>query len=170
MKPNLSTSAPPPSTPVSTTTTSLSPVSTNNYSNPPHKTLYNPRERVLTPVGDRSLTVQSAAAECDINNILAQYRRTGIVTHVTQARASYEDLPDAVDYQQSMNVLMEAQSAFSGLPAKVRDHYGNDPLRLLQALQDPSQHEQLREFGILRALPAAASVVVAPAATPPAAS
>lgn len=130
---------------------------------PPLRTLYFNRERVLTPVGDRSLTVQSAAAECDINNILSQYRRTGIVTHVTQARPSYEDLPDAMDYQQSMNTLMEAQSAFAGLPAKVRDHYGNDPLRLLQALSDPNQADQLREFGILRPARPNDQVVVAPA-------
>lgn len=157
---------PPNTSPVSTTQPNLSPVSTNNYYNPPIKTLYIPHERVTTPVGDRSLTIQSAAAECDINNILSQYRRTGIVTHVTQARPSYEDLPDAIDYQASMNTLMEAQSAFAGLPAKVRDHYGNDPLRLLQALADPREHSQLREFGILRSVSPNETVVVAPASDP----
>lgn len=110
------------------------------------------------------MTIQSAKAECDINNILSQYRRTGIVTHVTTARPSYEDLPDPMDYQQSMNLLLDAQAAFAGLPSKVRDHFGNDPIRLLAAIQDPAQADQLREFGILAPLPPAP----APAPTPPA--
>lgn len=141
---------------------------TNTQTTNPIQSLYHPHPRVLTPVGERSMTIQSAAAECDINNILSQYRRTGIVNHVTQARASYEDLPDAVDYQASMHLLMDAQAAFAGLPAKVRDHYANDPLRLLQAIQDPQQLDQLRDFGILRKPAPNDQVIVAPAATPPA--
>lgn len=115
-------------------------------------TLYHPHSRVLAPIGENSMAIQSAKAECDIKNILSKYRRTGILTHVTNARPTYEDLPSDVDYQASMNLLIDAQSAFAGLPARVRDFYGNDPLRLLQALQDPNQADQLREFGILRQL------------------
>lgn len=88
--------------------------------------------------------------ECDIHNILRQYQKTGIITHVQSARPTYEDLPDNADYQQAMNTLLVAQEAFDGLPAAVRDRYGNDPARLLEALGDPDQKEYLREVGILR--------------------
>lgn len=119
-------------------------------------TLYHPHERVVAVTGDHSMSIQSAKAECDINNILSQYRRTGIVTHVSANRPTYSDLPSGLDYQQAMNTLIEAQGAFAGLPAKVRDHFANDPARLLVALADPEQADKLREFGILNPLPSAA--------------
>lgn len=101
--------------------------------------------------GDELVTKQSMKAECDIHNILRQYQKTGIITHVQNARPTYGDLPDDLDYQRSMNTIMQADEAFAALPATVRDHYGNDPGRLLEALQDPSQADYLREVGILRA-------------------
>lgn len=121
---------------------------------PNQHTLYVPHKRVVADVGGATRTIQSAKAECDINNILSQYRRTGIITHVAANRPTYSDLPSDLDYQQAMNTLIVAQGAFAGLPAKVRDHFNNDPARLLVALSDPEQADKLREFGILNPLPA----------------
>lgn len=118
-------------------------------------TLYYPHQRVVAEIGETTRTIQSAKAECDINNILSQYRRTGIITHVSNNRPTYGDLPSDLDYQQAMNTLLEAQGAFAGLPSKVRDYFANDPARLLVALADPEQADKLREFGILNPLPPA---------------
>lgn len=157
----------PESTPIVTPTPTTQPIPMNQ----PNRSFFHPHSRVHPPSGGPMMTVQSAKAECDINNILSQYRRTGILTHVTASRPTYEDLPSDLDYQASMNMLLEAQAAFQGLPAKVRDHFGNDPTRLLIALRDPDQADKLREFGILKPPPnPAASVVVTPtpASDPPA--
>lgn len=126
------------------------------------------RQRVALDCGDQLITKQSHKAECDITNILKQYQRTGIITHVQNARPTYQDLPSNVDYQAAMNLLIEADAAFLALPAKVRDHFNNDPAAFLAAFSDPKQEGQLREFGLLRPLPAAAAV--AGAGAPPAAS
>lgn len=116
----------------------------------PNRSMYIPHKRITFSSGSQLVTKQSMKGECDIHNILRQYQKTGIITHVQNARPTYEDLPDNLDYQQALNTLNVAQEAFDGLPSAVRDRYGNDPSRLLAAINDPDQKDYLREVGILR--------------------
>lgn len=111
---------------------------------------YRPHNRVLTDVGTRSRTKQSHKDECDIHNILRQFQRTGIINHVQSQRPTYLDLPTDMDFQQSMNTILQAQEAFANLPSQVRDYYANDPERFLAALGNEAEHQRLREFGVLR--------------------
>lgn len=100
--------------------------------------------------GDQLITKQEHKDECDINRILKQYQRTGIITHVQKARADYTDLPDSVDFQESLNTIMVAEQAFNDLPATVRAHFVNEPSRFLAAFNDPAQYDYLRSVGLLR--------------------
>lgn len=108
--------------------------------------------RVSLDCGDKLVTKQSHKDECDIHNILRQYSRTGIIAHVSKGMGEYIDLPDNIDYQQSINTLMEGQAAFAALPATVRDHFKNDPALFLGAFNDPAQAEYLRSVGLLQPL------------------
>lgn len=108
------------------------------------------RRRVGYDCGNIMMTKQSHKEECDINRILKQFKRTGIITHVQNARPQYTDLPDDIDFQNAMNTIIIAQETFENLPSKVRDHYQNDPQRFLAAFQDEKQHAQLEDFGLLR--------------------
>lgn len=112
-----------------------------------------PRQAHDIDCGTEMITKQSMAAECDINNILKQYSRTGIIEHINEQNQQWLDLPSSMDYQQSLNTLIEADNAFASLPAMVRDHFHNNPNELLMALSDPAQADKLREFGILKPLP-----------------
>jgi phage internal scaffolding protein len=116
-------------------------------------TFYRPHNRVTTPVGEHSMTEQIHKNSCDINQILKQYQLTGIINHIQKQNPQYLDLPSTSDYQQSMNLILQSQEAFASLPSVVRDHFANDPRRLLAALTDPAQAEKLREWGILKPLP-----------------
>lgn len=109
---------------------------------------FRPHPRVTAPHSDDLVTKQQFKAECDINTILKQYSKTGILNHVNNATPSYQDLPDDIDYQRSMNVLIQADEAFLSLPAVVRSRYGNDPQTFLAALSDPAQKEYLTEVGV----------------------
>lgn len=109
------------------------------------------RIRVTAPHDDTMVTKQSHKAECDIINILKQYQRTGVITHVQAARPTYMDLPDNYDFQDALHTIQRGTEAFEALPAKVREHFDNDPEKFLTALYDSQQHDKLREFGILRA-------------------
>lgn len=122
-------------------------------------TFYRPqRRRIQKDCGKELMTKQSHKAECDIHNILRQFQRTGIITHVQTARPTYEDLPSDVDFQQALNIMREAQDAFAGLPSAVRSYFDNDPERFLAAFHDPRQEQKLRDFGLLNAKPPEAAV------------
>lgn len=110
---------------------------------------FRPHETRPALHSDELVTKQSHKDECDIHNILKQYKQTGIITHVQQARPSYTDLPDDIDYQTSLNTILAAEEAFAALPSSVRDHFQNDPGRFLAAFSDEKQSDKLREFGLI---------------------
>jgi len=118
-----------------------------------------------------SMTKQSFVQECDINNILKQFSATGMLSHVRQGAAAgrYEDLPDQIDFQDSMNTIRSAEAAFATLPSKVRREFGDEPSNLLAALGDPAQRDRLTELGILSAPPPATAPTPSPEQAPKAA-
>lgn len=136
---------------------------------PKPNSFYVPHDRVITPVGEHSMTEQSHKDACDINNIVRQYQMTGIIEHIQKQTPIYTDLPDTIDFQSSMNLVLEAEQAFATLPSKVRDHYANDPARFLAALGDPKEADRLREWGVLKPLPSSTPLHSASRAEQPAA-
>lgn len=90
-------------------------------------------------VKEPSMTKQAHKDECDINRIVKAFSVNGVFDHINEfaQRGQYVDLPDQLDYQQSLNMVMEADKAFSSLPAAVRERFGNDPAMFLAAMQDP---------------------------------
>lgn len=107
-----------------------------------------------------SRTKQSFLAECDINNIIRQYSQTGVITHIS-AKASqgvYADLPDTIDFQESMNTVVKAQEAFASLPAAVRARFANEPSLFLEFMADPANLEEARKLGLLKAAQATGGV------------
>jgi phage internal scaffolding protein len=111
---------------------------------------YRKHNRVTLDCGTEQITKQSHKAECDIHNILKQYQRTGIITHVQNARPTYTDLPSDMDYQNALNTMIAAEAAFNDLPARVRAKWDNDPAAFLAAFSDPQQEATLREYGLLK--------------------
>lgn len=114
------------------------------------RSFFVPHARVRTEVGTVSMTKQSCKDECDINKILKQYQRTGIISHINNSKSQYLDLPSDVDYQFSMNTLIQAQDAFASLPSVVRDYFSNDPEKFLSAFGDPKMRNRLQEWGLLK--------------------
>lgn len=112
-----------------------------------------PRRRVPTYCSGELVTKQSHKAECDINNILSQFKQTGIITHISNQPPVYADLPDSLDYQQSMNTIISADDAFARLPSVVRRYFNNSPEELLLALSDPAMRPKLIELGVLEPKP-----------------
>lgn len=111
---------------------------------------YPRRLRVTLDCSDsENMTKQSHKEECDINNILTQFKRTGIIQHITQQQPIFTDLPDQMDYQQALHLQEQATEAFASLPSTVRRYFENNPAKLLNALGDPEQTSMLQELGIL---------------------
>lgn len=97
-----------------------------------------------------SMTKQSFKDECDINNILKQYKQTGIVSHINEraAQGMYADLPDPTDFQESLNIVQDAQTAFASLPSKVRTRFNNNPAQFLEFCADPRNAKEMAELGL----------------------
>lgn len=97
-----------------------------------------------------SLTRQSMKAETDINNILARYARSGLLTHVAQNSPVYADVSESGNYREAVEHVREAEKFFAGLPAKVRAHFENDAGAFLDFMTDPTKEAEARELGLVK--------------------
>lgn len=101
------------------------------------------------------MTKQEFVRECDINNILKQYSTSGMLKHVSAQAASgmYTDLPDAMDFQDSLHVVDQARQAFQSLPSRVRARFDNDPVEFLAFCSDPRNGDEMLALGLREAPP-----------------
>lgn len=141
---------------------------------------YRPHPRVVHPDGSRidpttgevirlpSRTKQEFVKQCDINNIIKEFTLTGQVNHISAkaAQGAYLDLPDAYDFQSSMNTVIHAQEAFMSLPAAVRDRFHNEPGEFLAFVSDPANGDELVKLGLRNPPPRPAAAPNPPAETP----
>ncbi|WNK13415.1 MAG: internal scaffolding protein [Microvirus sp.] len=114
-------------------------------------TRFNPAPQVGLKCEDQSLTQSHFLAECDINQILAKFRETGIIDEI--GPGAYLDLSESVDYQQAMHTIMAADNAFGSLPAVVRKEFNNNPGNYMEFLHNPDNYQKAVELGL--ALPQA---------------
>lgn len=107
--------------------------------------------RLRVPYVDESgvsRTKQSFKDECDINNILGNYERTGFISHVKENQGRYEDVSSGTDYREGLNVVLEAERMFMELPAPVRSKFENDPGKFLDFVSDPKNVKSMIDLGI----------------------
>jgi phage internal scaffolding protein len=88
---------------------------------------------------------------CDIDKILRQYDKSGLITHVNQATAHYGDYTEVNEYQVSLNMVMDAQNAFMELPSAIRAQFSNDPGLFFEFASNPENASQLVEMGLAEA-------------------
>lgn len=117
-----------------------------------------------------SMTKQEFARECDINNIIKDFKVTGQIAHINQQarQGAYVDLPDSLDYQQSLELVRSAEASFATLPSKLRDKLGNSPAAFLLWMQDPANQEEIYTLGLATRPASPTPAPAAPAPTGPA--
>lgn len=107
------------------------------------------RERVTTPLGSEVKTKQSFKNQCDINDLVARHRRTGLVDHTTSRKPLYGDFTAATDLFTHINATNAAEDEFRTLPAQVRRLCNEDPVELLNLLATEPGCESLRTAGLV---------------------
>jgi len=100
--------------------------------------------------GDVVLVQQSFARESDINYIVGQYVKTGVLPSLDPLKAVYQDCP-TLTYHEALNLVVAAEEAFLTVPADVRAKFQNDPGRFVDFVIDPANHDQLVEMGLSEA-------------------
>lgn len=121
---------------------------------------------VVAPVGDNARFQPQFVAECDINNIVAKYRKTGVVSHVNQARQRFGEFSQFAGLADAWEPVLQANSAFESLPAELRNKFGNSPKSFLAFIDDPDNFQECVALGIYDPLPKDESVVTPPPAAP----
>ena len=136
---------------------------------PQIKKAYEPHERVQLKCLDESRTKQAMRDECDVNKIMQQYEKNGLIEHVNKYQGSYADVADAPGYLEGMNTVIRANEMFDSLPSSVRNHFDNDPAIFLAFADDPANHAEMVSMGLRKEAPNPVEKVVAadPAAAKP---
>ncbi len=110
------------------------------------------RNRVVVDCSnDKILTKQSFKKETDINQIMARFIKTGIITEdaLAKRQASFADVSNIGDYQECQNQIHAAQAAFMTLAPQVRARFQNNPAELLDFVSHKENREEAIQLGII---------------------
>lgn len=124
---------------------------------------YSEKPRVPLICG-KSRTKQSFKEECDINRILQQFRKTGLVDFFNKHSPQYGDVT-GINFQQAMDNVVAVRNVFDDLPAVTRARFRNDPAEFVDFLSDPANDAEAIKLGLKKA-PKASTGAAAPAAAP----
>ncbi len=117
----------------------------------PHREIIHPyggKKRLSVSFTGTGRTKQSFVKECDINNILAKYQKTGALTHLQNHGAQYGDAT-AVSFTEAMQIVTKAQTMFEELPSSLRTRFANDPAQFMDFVQTPGNEDEMRDLGLL---------------------
>lgn len=112
------------------------------------KTAYGQKQREQIMFADQGRTKQSMSAECDINNIMEKFQKTGVVDFVNKHAPQYGDAT-GVDFQNSMQIVTKANEMFADLPSTVRKRFNNNPAELLEFCENPDNRQEAIRLGLL---------------------
>lgn len=95
-----------------------------------------------------TLTVQAEKDNCDINVILERFGQGVPPPMITVPPADVE-WNDALDFQSSMNLIVQAREAFMEVPAKIRARFHNDPQEYLEFIYNDDNYDEAVKLGII---------------------
>lgn len=107
------------------------------------------RVRVQVQFNKPTLTKQAFGPECNINNIMARYQKSGVVEHINNRTPVYGDFAEIPDYQTALDIVYTAEDAFLQLPSQVRKFFNNDPSFMLAFMQDPKNLDTCQKLGLI---------------------
>nr|QJB18986.1 MAG: internal scaffolding protein [Microvirus sp.] len=108
----------------------------------------NGRIQVQTINNEKSRTQQQYKDQCDVNNIISKYQKTGELHHINRRQGVYADMSSITDYHLSLQKVLDANNAFSALPSELRLRFNNNPENLLTFLQNPNNYDEGVKLGL----------------------
>jgi len=113
-----------------------------------------PKDKGIKCDPKEAKTHQSFKEECDINNIVEHYTKTG--NWSTSLRPAtrppiFGDFTSVPDFREAMNYVANAREQFEALPSRIRKRFENDPGQLLSFLQDEKNRPEAEALGLIEA-------------------
>lgn len=114
-------------------------------------TAYGPKTKVTLDcsVDGAGRTKQSFKEECDINNIMSRFIKTGVLDFTQRNQPRYGDCT-GLEFQTCMDIVAKARTMFAEMPAALRGRFDNEPAKFLDFINDDKNREEARELGLLR--------------------
>ena len=99
-----------------------------------------------------SMAQQQFAEEANINNIMARYNTTGLLTDpLNPSTRQYEfgDFSTLPEFRDAQETIIEAKNLFNQMPARVRAEFNNDPGLFLDFCSNDQNIERMYDLGII---------------------
>jgi len=113
------------------------------------RTAYEDPIRCDTVCDEETLTKQSFKKECDINQIMSKYQRTGQISHIRASEPFYGDFSSIDDYHTALEKINASKAYFEALPAKVRSQFNNDVGTFLEFAINEENLTEMQNLGII---------------------
>lgn len=111
-------------------------------------TRYGDKRKISIKFEEETLTKQSFKDETDINNIVKQFNKTGLLPDMIKQNPKYGDFSDSSTYQESLNLVLFAQEQFNGLSSHIRERFNNDPAKFLEFASSEKNVEEMVKLGL----------------------
>ncbi|AXL14750.1 internal scaffolding protein [Microviridae sp.] len=112
------------------------------------RTAYGEKTGVKFNTTGPSMTKQSFADETNINFIVAQYHKTGMLQHREETQGNYGEFT-SIDYKDAMDIITSADQTFASLPSSTRNRFNNSVQEFLDFVNDPDSELEMRSMGML---------------------
>ncbi len=113
------------------------------------RSAYGPKARHSITFTGQGRTKQSHKKECDINNIMARFQKTGAIDFVNTQSPQFGDAT-GMEFQTAMETVSKANEMFDAMPSKIRDRFKNDPQKLLTFLENEENRSEAVFLGLLK--------------------
>lgn len=100
--------------------------------------------------GDKGLTKQADAKDCDINAIFKRFERTGQLPNLIAREGRYGDFSAVPDYQEACEIVRHAEEQFLNLDVELRNRFENDPSKFLAFATDGKNIDEMEKLGLLK--------------------
>lgn len=107
------------------------------------------RRSIKLNCNEPSLTDQSMKEVSNINTIMKNYEKTGMLPQMSKKVARYIDNTGVPSLTEASEALAQARELFMELPSQVRKEMDNDPTKLVEFIQNPRNQEFLVEHGVI---------------------
>jgi len=99
-----------------------------------------------------SLTIQSQAADADLNVIMERFGITGKMPENPRV-PQYGDFTGINDYRTALEAVRNAHEAFMEIPAQVRARFDNDPQKFLEFTDNPANEKEMIDLKLAKPRP-----------------